>query len=70
MELDWQGVSSASGWVQECAYDYEEGNLYVRFKGATCIYDVPESVYIGLLNAPSAGTFVHEYLYYLPYRTG
>lgn len=68
---DFEGVSSASGWVVGCDYDEDAGELYVLFNSrAICIYREPISIYHGLLNTDSAGSYVHEYLYDRPYRLG
>lgn len=62
-------VSSKSGWVKSVGW--QDGEVYVQFKGAICIYSDPEMKhYHGLLAAPSAGSYIHAYLYDAPYRRG
>lgn len=62
-------VSSQSGWVQ--AAGWYDGELYVQFRDARCIYADPTgSLYRGISLTNSAGTFVHRYLYKMPYRIG
>lgn len=43
---------------------YEDDTLYIRFNsGATYYYrNVPESVYINLMNAPSKGKYFHAHI--------
>ena len=43
---------------------YENSTLYVRFHSGSlyAYYHVPESIYIGLMNAPSHGHFLHKHV--------
>lgn len=43
---------------------YESGNLYIRFlNGSTYEYfDVPQSVYAGLMSAGSHGKYFHAFI--------
>ncbi len=43
---------------------YENGNLYIRFlNGSTYEYfDVPQSVYAGLMSAGSHGKYFHAFI--------
>ena len=43
---------------------YENGTLYIAFKsgGLFSYSNVPESVFHGLLNAPSKGRYFHAYI--------
>jgi len=70
-DLQWESVNSASGWIRSCAYDDMFGELLVEFKdGAICVYEVDKSHFINLVNAPSAGTYLHSSgIYNLPYYT-
>ena len=49
---------------------YENSILTIRFLNNYVYeyYNVPEKIYIALLNAPSKGQFVHYYLSRYPYR--
>jgi KTSC domain-containing protein len=67
---DWRGVRSESGWVIAAAYDYANRELWVEFKGATCVYKVGPEYFEGITSASSAGSYVHENLYTTPYRLG
>ena len=61
-DLDWVPVSSSN--LQAIAYARDDRRLCVRFNnGMTGSYaDVPESVYQGLLAAPSKGTFLAPHI--------
>lgn len=65
--LDWEPVSSASGWVEAAAYSPASQTLFIRFRDAVCAYVSNEDEFIDLLNAPSAGRWVHQNVYDRPY---
>ena len=60
--IEMQGVSSSN--VAFVGYDNDTQTLYVGFlNGSTYIYkNVPYGEYIGLLNAPSVGSYLHRYI--------
>lgn len=60
--MDWTPVESSN--VAAVAYDADARKLSVRFRaGGTYHYhDVPANVHEELLNAPSAGSYVHSSL--------
>ena len=43
---------------------YENGTLYVRFHngGTYAYFNVPQSVYEGLMSAPSHGKYLHAHI--------
>ena len=62
-------VNSKSGWVQKAGYNPDESALYVQFKGALVRYNVERSYFYELMQASSAGTYIHTSgLYKMPYQ--
>ena len=62
-------VSSKSGWVRAAGYDPDGQALYVQFKDALCRYNVDRSYFYELMQASSAGTYIHTSgLYRMPYQ--
>lgn len=61
-------VSSSN--IRSVGYEPETQRLYIQFRTALYVYSgVPESVYIGLMNAPSHGTYHAKYIKYCyPYQ--
>ena len=60
--IEMQEVSSSN--VAFVGYDNGTQTLYVGFlNGSTYIYkNVPYGEYMGLLNAPSVGSYLHRYI--------
>lgn len=60
--MDWTHVSSTN--VQSVAYDTNSASLYVKFhSGGTYVYyDVPVSVYNGLMSAASHGSYLARHV--------
>ena len=55
---------AASTNIQSVQYDDESQELTVRFfKGGTYVYsDIPPNVADGFSSAPSAGTYLHQFI--------
>lgn len=62
--VEMKEVSSSN--LLSVGYDASNRVLYVRFKqsGTYAYYDVPQSTYIGLMSAPSHGTYHADYIKY------
>lgn len=50
--------------VQEAGYDFDDGNLYVRFLNGYLYYyaGVSPQIWDQMIQAPSVGKFVHSHL--------
>lgn len=60
--MDYTSVSSSS--VAAVGYDESQATLGVRFNNGSeyHYFGVPSEVYDGLLNAPSVGTYLNQYV--------
>jgi hypothetical protein len=61
--MEMQAVTSTD--VSEIGYDYESATLRIRFLKGGILYDyynVPEEIYLGLMNAPSIGQYLNVYI--------
>jgi hypothetical protein len=56
-------------WAQQAAYDTDEAALFIRYKsGIVCRYDnIHQQLFLNLINAPSAGQWIHRHIYHYPY---
>ncbi|HMF13565.1 MAG TPA: KTSC domain-containing protein [Gemmataceae bacterium] len=62
-------VRSKSGWVRSAGYDPDGQALYVQFKDALVRYNVERVYFYELMQASSAGTYIHTSgLYKMPYQ--
>jgi len=62
-------VSSKSGWVRAAGYDPDGQALYVQFRDALVRYQCDRSYFYELMQASSAGTYIHTSgLYRMPYQ--
>ena len=62
-------VNSKSGWVRAAGYDPDGQALYVQFKDALVRYNVERVYFYELMQASSAGTYIHTSgLYKMPYQ--
>ena len=62
-------VRSKSGWVKAAGYDPDGQALYVQFRDALVRYSCDQSYFYGLMQASSAGTYIHTSgLYRMPYK--
>ena len=64
-------VHSRSGWVLGVDYDYQKGELWIKFKKASrnaltpiCIYTCGNDTHFReLQRVKSAGSYIHDWLY-------
>lgn len=56
-------------WAEAAAYDTAESALFIRFKsGVVCRYEnIHAQLFPDLVNAPSAGKWIHRHIYHYPY---
>lgn len=66
-DIQWEGVSSESGWVQAAGFDPNTQTLYIQFQGALVAYESSEEEFLDLVSAPSAGKWVWANVYDRPY---
>jgi hypothetical protein len=61
-KIPWRALRSSN--VHSAKHDPETNTLHVKFHdGAIYEYEgVPASVHQGLMNAPSAGSFLHQHI--------
>jgi len=58
-------------WAQAAAYDTEAAALFIRYQsGVVCMYEnIHQQLFLNLINAPSAGKWIHQHIYHYPYST-
>jgi hypothetical protein len=56
-------------WAREAAYDTEDAALFIRYSsGVICKYEnIHQQLFLNLINAPSAGKWIHRHIYHYPY---
>jgi len=57
-------ISVSSNQLEAVGYDERLKLLHIQFVTGALYeyYDVPKNIYIGLITAPSAGKYFHEYV--------